>query len=91
MDTLKNYNLKSLCKMTRAWKNKHGVNMGGLLIDTLAYNYLNSTSAYDQASFKSYDSLAQDFFSFLMNLPEKSYYLAPGSRGHPPSRGRMVR
>jgi hypothetical protein len=36
----KNRNLRRLCKMTRAWKNKHGVAMGGLLIDTLAYSRL---------------------------------------------------
>ena len=30
----KNRNLRRLCKMARAWKNKHGVAMGGLLIDT---------------------------------------------------------
>ncbi|WP_196494982.1 SMODS domain-containing nucleotidyltransferase [Pseudomonas aeruginosa] len=29
----KNRNLRRLCKMARAWKNKHGINMGGLLID----------------------------------------------------------
>lgn len=30
-DARKNGNLRPLCKMTRAWKNKHGVAMGGLL------------------------------------------------------------
>lgn len=34
IDKDKNSNLRRLCKMTRAWKNKHGVAMGGLLIDT---------------------------------------------------------
>lgn len=29
VDTEKNYNLRRLCKMARAWKNKHGVAMGG--------------------------------------------------------------
>lgn len=28
----KNKNLRKLCKMARAWKNKHGVGMGGLLM-----------------------------------------------------------
>ncbi|WP_139128120.1 SMODS domain-containing nucleotidyltransferase, partial [Escherichia coli] len=40
----KSNNLRKLCKMIRAWKNLHGVNMGGLLIDTLAYRFLSSTS-----------------------------------------------
>jgi len=38
LDNAKNFNLKRLCKMARAWKNKHGLEMSGLLIDTLAYN-----------------------------------------------------
>ena len=40
LDREKNNNLRRLCKMARAWKNKHGVVMGGLLIDTCAYNFL---------------------------------------------------
>jgi len=36
LDNEKNSNLRRLCKMARAWRNKHGVRMGGLLIDTLA-------------------------------------------------------
>ena len=39
----KNKNLRLLCKMARAWKNHNGVVMGGLLIDTLAYNFLKTT------------------------------------------------
>ena len=42
-DGQKNKNLRRLCKMVRAWKNKHGVGMGGLLIDTLAHNFLKAT------------------------------------------------
>lgn len=44
----KNRNLRRLCKMARAWKNKHGLAMGGLLIDTLAHNFLQSTTEYDE-------------------------------------------
>jgi hypothetical protein len=47
MDVQKNANLRPLCKMARAWKNKHGVGMGGLLLDTLAYNFLASTTDFD--------------------------------------------
>lgn len=39
LNNQKNKNLRPLCKMTRAWKNQHGIAMGGLLIDTLAYNF----------------------------------------------------
>lgn len=58
----KNKNLRRLCKMARAWKNKHGVCMGGLLIDTLAYNFLKSTNVYDDSSYASYEEMCRDFF-----------------------------
>ena len=79
LDAAKNSNLRALCKMARAWKNKHGIAMGGLLIDTLAYNFLNSTSDYDDKSFLYYDFLSRDFFEYLFELPEQDYYAAPGS------------
>jgi len=75
----KNENLKRLCKMARAWKNKHGLGIGGLLIDTLAYNFLESTEEYDSKSFLYYDFLSRDFFQYLGDLPEQDYYAAPGS------------
>jgi hypothetical protein len=79
-DSDKNLNLRRLCKMARAWKNKHGVAMGGLLIDTLAYNFLNTTTEYDKRSYAFYDWLSRDFFKYLSELPEQSKYSAPGSR-----------
>jgi hypothetical protein len=79
MDSEKKSNLRSLCKMARAWKNKHGVGMGGLLVDTLAYNFLKSTDEYDSKSYLYYDIMGRDFFEYLSNLPEQDYYAAPGS------------
>lgn len=75
----KNKNLRKLCKMARAWKNKCGVGMGGLLVDTLAYNFLNSNSDYDNRSTAYYDWLCRDFFKYLSEEPNKDYYLALGS------------
>ncbi|QMV16007.1 SMODS domain-containing nucleotidyltransferase [Vibrio spartinae] len=75
----KNKNLRKLCKMARAWKNKHGVGMGGLLIDTLAYNFLKSTSDYDNRSTAFYDWMCRDFFLYLSEEQNKDYYLALGS------------
>lgn len=75
----KNRNLRRLCKMVRAWKNKQGVNMSGMLIDTLTYNFLNSTDDYDDKSYTYYDWMIRDFFKYLSNEPNQSYYLAPGS------------
>ncbi len=75
----RNKNLRKLCKMARAWKNKCGVGMGGLLIDTLAYNFLKSNSYYDNRSTAYYDWLCRDFFKYLSEEPNKDYYLALGS------------
>jgi hypothetical protein len=75
----KNKNLRRLCKMVRAWKNRHGVSMGGLLIDTLAYNFLNSTTEYDSKSFLYYDYMSRDFFKFLSERQYQEYYAALGS------------
>ncbi len=75
----KNRNLRRLCKMTRAWKNKHGLGIGGLLIDTLAHNFLKSTDAYDDKSYLYYDYMSRDFFYYLSELPEQDYYAALGS------------
>ncbi|MCU0417109.1 MAG: nucleotidyltransferase [Cytophagaceae bacterium] len=77
----KNKNLRRLCKMARAWKNKHGVYIGGLLIDTLAYNFLKSTNVYDITSFSSYDEMCRDFFKYLYDQPkEQKEYWALGSK-----------
>jgi Adenylyl/Guanylyl and SMODS C-terminal sensor domain/Second Messenger Oligonucleotide or Dinucleotide Synthetase domain len=78
-DAEKNSNLKRLCKMARAWKNKHGLEIGGLLIDTLAFNFLGSTTDYDTKSYLYYDWLSRDFFEYLSLLSEQDYYAAPGS------------
>jgi hypothetical protein len=74
-----NGNLKNLCRMARAWKEKWDVPIGGLLIDTLAYNFLNNWK-YKDKSFTYYDWITRDFFEFLKNQDEeKNYWLAPGS------------
>lgn len=77
----KNRNLRRLCKMARSWKNKHGVFMGGLLIDTLAYNFLKSTTLYDEKSFAFYDEMCRDFFKYLYDRPkDQTEYGALGSK-----------
>ena len=76
----KNRNLRRLCKMARAWKNKHGVLMGGLLIDTLAYNFLKSSDLYNEKSFAYYNEMCRDFFNYLQEQPkEQKEYGALGS------------
>ena len=79
LNTQKNKNLRLLCKMARAWRNKQGVSMGGLLIDTLAYNFMKSTNYYDDKSYPYFDYLSRDFFGYLAAEPDKDHYQAPGS------------
>lgn len=75
-----NKNLKRLCRMVRAWKEKDNVPMGGLLIDTLAYNFL-STWEHRDKSYIYYDWMSRDFFEYLSQQDEsKSYWLSPGAR-----------
>ncbi|MFA7347501.1 MAG: nucleotidyltransferase [Desulfurivibrionaceae bacterium] len=78
-DAQKNKNLRRLCKMARAWKNKHGLNMGGLLIDTLAHNFLRSTTEYNDTSFLYYDRMSRDFYQYLADQSDQDYYAALGS------------
>lgn len=74
-----NQNLKKLCQMARAWKRTWDVPIGGLLLDTLAYNFLEK-GTYRERSFLFYDWMSRDFFAFLMNQNEQqAYWLAPGS------------
>lgn len=79
LNTQKNKNLRLLCKMARAWRNRQGVSMGGLLIDTLAYNFMKSTTYYDDKSYLYFDYLSRDFFGYLAAEPDKDHYQAPGS------------
>ncbi|WP_242895523.1 nucleotide-binding domain-containing protein [Actinomadura litoris] len=72
-------NMRHLARMARAWKNANGVNMGGLLIDTLVHKFFSQTDDYNSAGTGSFDHMARDFFKFLKDEPNKLYYLALGS------------
>ena len=74
-----NNNLVPLCRMMRAWKSKWRVPIGGLLIDTLAYQFID-TWKYKSKSFFYYDYMCRDFFSFMADQDkEQVYWKAPGS------------
>jgi hypothetical protein len=76
---LYNKNLKRLCQMARAWKDTWSVPMGGLLIDTLAYNFMKSWQ-YNDKSFLYYDLMSRDFFEYLKNQDaNQKYWRAVGS------------
>lgn len=75
-----NKNLKRLCRMARAWREKNSVSMSGILIDTLAYNFIG-TWEYKDKSYMYYDYMSRDFFKYLKNIDSsQSYWLAPGSK-----------
>lgn len=59
-----NNNLKPLCRMTRAWKNKCEVNISGVLIDILAYRFISTWKERDK-SFLYYDWMSRDFFKYI--------------------------
>lgn len=72
-------NLINLCRMMRAWKNNWSVPIGGLLIDTLAYQFA-LTNPNANKSFIYYDWIVRDFFKFMADQDsEQAYWKAPGS------------
>ncbi|PEF44617.1 nucleotidyltransferase [Bacillus cereus] len=74
-----NKNLKRLCRMARAWKSTNNVSISGILIDTLAYKFIDNWPHKDK-SFLYYDFMSRDFFEFLKNIDrDQLYWLAPGS------------
>ncbi len=74
-----NNNLIPLCRMMRAWKNKWNVPIGGLLIDSLAYQFIENYK-YRDKSYVYYDYMCRDFFKWMTNQSsEQEYWKAPGS------------
>ena len=74
-----NNNLVPLCRMMRAWKSKWTVPIGGLLVDTLTYQFIASWK-YRYKSFLYYGYMCRDFFLFMANQDtDQEYWLAPGS------------
>ncbi len=70
-DALYGGNLRNLCRMARAWKEKMNVLMPGILIDTIACYFLNQYK-YAKESFSYYDWMSRDFFSFVVENDSKT-------------------
>lgn len=82
-----NENLVELSRMARAWRDENNVPMNGMLIDTLAYQFIGSWQ-YRDKSYLYYDYMTRDFFNFLANQDsEQKYWLAPGSNSYVWRRG----
>lgn len=78
-DMAYNNNVRRLCRMARSWKYQWDVPMGGLLIDTLAHNFMKNWSSKDK-SYLYYDWMTRDFFKYLSEQnKEQTYWLALGS------------
>lgn len=74
-----NKNLKRLSRMVRNWRDHNNINMGGLLIDTLCYNFIKDY-VYKDRSYFYYDYFTRDFFQYLSEQNvNQDYWLAPGS------------
>jgi hypothetical protein len=74
-----NNNLVPLCRMMRSWKRKWDVPIGGLLVDTLAYQFIETYVHRDKSYFY-YDFMCRDCFQWMANQnAEQEYWKAPGS------------
>lgn len=73
-----NGNLKNLAKMVRSWNSYNDVFMKGALIDSIAYRFLSSYK-YSDKSFTYYDWMSRDFFKYLYDNSDQSYWHMPGS------------
>lgn len=74
-----NGNLIRLCRMMRSWKSIWDVPMGGLLVDTLAYQFIDIWK-HKKESYYYYDYMCRDFFGFMADQDrEQKYWKAPGS------------
>lgn len=78
-NTAANNNLKSICRMARIWKDQNSVNISGMLIDTLAYKFIDSW-AHKNKSYLYHDFLARDFLLYLAEQDKsQDWWAAPGS------------
>jgi hypothetical protein len=77
-----NRNLKRMCRMARIWRDYCDVPMSGMLIDTLAYQFIERYEHRDK-SFTYYDWLFRDLFAYLAGQDQsQTVWRAPGSGSH---------
>ena len=86
-DAQSNRNLVVLGRMVRAWRDNNNVGMSGMLIDTLAYQFIENYEHRGQ-SFLYHDFMARDFFDFLSKLDmNQTWWRAPGSGAYVSRKG----
>ena len=78
-NTATNSNLVPLCRMMRSWKAVWAAPMGGLLIDTLAYQFIVDW-VYRDKSCVYYDFMCRDFLKYMGDQDQDQvFWRAPGS------------
>jgi len=83
--------LKELCRMVRSWKDYVGAPIGGLLIDTICFDFLNENSKYYNTQFDKFDELSKAFFEYLSATEqERVFWYAPGSNQKVEKKGDFV-
>jgi len=74
-----NGNLIRLCRMMRLWKREWSVPISGMLVDTLAYQFIVDWANCGK-SYLYYDFMCRDFFSYMADQDlTKEFWRAPGS------------
>jgi hypothetical protein len=74
-----NGNLVRFARMLRAWKKTWDVPIGGLLIDTLAYQFIENYQ-YRDKSYLYYDFFSRDVFDWMASQDDQQeWWRAPGS------------
>lgn len=70
----------NIANILRTWKNNRGFYLGGLLVDTLAFNFFDEHDDIKAVGFGEYYDLCKQIFLYISKQdPHKSYWLAPGS------------
>jgi hypothetical protein len=78
LNVFNNKNLTKLGRMARAWNTNMYVCMSGILIDTLAYNFLCSYEYRDKSELY-FDWMSRDFFRYLVDHADESSWRKFGS------------
>jgi hypothetical protein len=74
-----NHNLKAICRMMRIWKSECSVPISGMLIDTLAYSFIDGWAHKDK-SYLYHDFLVRDFTEHLSECDKtQNWWKAPCS------------
>jgi hypothetical protein len=72
-------NLAFICRAARCWRVTMNAPISGMLIDTLAYEFIDK-SLYRTMAPIYQDCLIRDFFGYMAQLdPEQEFWYAPGS------------